>query len=147
MTLRLQHDQAPGGWLAFELSVLRRLKFRSLVNPFAGEADLGFYLKRWGVRVMTNDVWRWAWTKATARVENDTERLTQEDVDAVLEEAYVPHYRLDNPSLRKWFGETDSWWFDNVRRNAERLTSPARRALAPQPTARGRWRRRARPSA
>ena len=123
-------EQTPDGWLGFELSVLRRLKIRSLANPFAGEADLDFALKRWGVRVSTNDVWRWSWSKASARVENNSERLSVEDVALVLEDAYVPHYRLANPSLRKWFGETDAWWFDNVRRNAEQLSTPTRRALA-----------------
>jgi len=29
-----------------------------------------------------------------------------------------------------WFNETDAWWFDNVRANAERLSSPYKRALA-----------------
>jgi len=130
MTATHRFEQTPDGWLGFELSVLRRLKIRSLANPFAGEADLDFALKRWGVRVSTNDVWRWAWAKASARVENNSERLSVEDVALVLEDAYVPHYRLANPALRKWFGETDAWWFDNVRRNAEQLASPTRRALA-----------------
>ena len=123
-------EHAPDGWLAFELSVLRRLKFRSLANPYAGESDLDLYLKRWGARLAANDVWRWAWTKAQAVVENNSERLSAEDVALILEDAYVPHYRLDNGALRKWFNETDAWWFDNVRRNAELLESPARRALA-----------------
>jgi hypothetical protein len=37
---------------------------------------------------------------------------------------------LSNPSLRKWFNETDAWWFDNLRQNIEKLESPTRRALA-----------------
>ena len=44
-------DSLPEGWLAFELGVLRRLQFRSVAIPFAGEADLDFNLTRWGVRV------------------------------------------------------------------------------------------------
>lgn len=127
-TMQLEH--APDGWLAFELSVLRRLKFTSVVNPFAGETDLDLYLKRWGVRVASNDQWRWAATKAAARIENNSERLSVEDVAVVLEDAYVPHYRLENAALRKWFGETDAWWFDNVRRNAESLENTAKRAIA-----------------
>jgi hypothetical protein len=123
-------DHVPEGWLAFELSVLRRLQFRSVANPFAGESDLDLYLKRWGVRVATNDAARWAWTRAAARVENSTERLTEEDVGMILEEAYVPRHRLYNPALRRWFGETDAWWFDNVRASAEKLEGTAKRALA-----------------
>jgi len=32
--------------------------------------------------------------------------------------------------LSKWFNETDAWWFDNVRFNAERLESQYKRATA-----------------
>jgi hypothetical protein len=120
----------PNGWLAFELGVLRRLKFKSISLAFTGEPDLGVYLKRWGARVATNDLAQWAATKAAAFVENNTEQLSEEDVSLVLEDAYVPRHKLDNPALRKWFNETDAWWFDNVRRNIEKLDSPAERALA-----------------
>jgi hypothetical protein len=120
----------PNGWLAFELGVLRRLKFKSISLAFMGEPDLGVYLKRWGARVATNDLAQWAATKAAAFVENNTEQLSEEDISLVLEDAYVPRHKLDNPALRKWFNETDAWWFDNVRRNIEKLESPAERALA-----------------
>jgi hypothetical protein len=120
----------PNGWLAFELGVLRRLKFKSVSLAFAGEPELGLYLKRWGVRVAANDLAQWAATKAAAYVENNDERLGEEDVSAVLEDAYVPGHKLSNPTLRKWFGEADAWWFDNLRRGVEGLESPARRALA-----------------
>ena len=39
----------------------------------------------------------------------------------MVEDAYVPRERLDNPALANWFNETDAWWFDNVRFNAEKL--------------------------
>jgi hypothetical protein len=120
----------PNGWLAFELGVLRRLKFTSVALPFTGEPALAVYLKRWRARVAANDPMLWAFTKATAFVENYEERLSQEDVDTLLDDAYVPRDKLDNPSATKWFNETDAWWFDNVRFNAETLESPYKRALA-----------------
>lgn len=120
----------PNGWLHFELSVLRRLKFSSIALPFTGEPDLGVQLKRWQIRVAANDPMNWAHTKATALVENDSENLTSEDIDLVTDDAYVPRDRLDNPALSKWFNETDAWWFDNVRFNAERFESPYKRASA-----------------
>ncbi|HEX8721211.1 MAG TPA: hypothetical protein VF736_11305 [Pyrinomonadaceae bacterium] len=122
-------DSLPEGWLAFELSVLRRLQFRSVADPFAGEATTLAYLKRWGARVAANDTARWAYARAQARVENNGNVLTEEEVEVVLEDAYVPRHRLYNPALRRWFGETDAWWFDNVRDNVEKL-APARRELA-----------------
>ncbi|HEV2800495.1 MAG TPA: hypothetical protein VGW12_08360 [Pyrinomonadaceae bacterium] len=124
------YDSTPRGWLAFELSVLRRLRFRSLVNPFAGEPDLETHVKRWGVRVSANDPARWSWIKSIARVENNGERLSADDLDILLEDVYVPGYKLQNPALARWFGETDAWWFDNLRRNAERLTGEIKQSLA-----------------
>jgi hypothetical protein len=118
------------GWLAFELSVLRRMKFRSVAMPFTGEPDLGVYLKRWGVVVAANDETRWSHTKAKAFIENNSERLTELDVETALEDAYVPNHKLSNTALRRWFGESDAWWFENVKENIEALESETSRALA-----------------
>jgi hypothetical protein len=126
----MHQSTVPNGWLAFELSVLRRLKFRSVALAFAGEPELGVYLKHWGVRVVSNDLARWATTKAKAYIENNTEPLAETDIELVLEDAYVPRYKLQNPALRRWFNETDAWWFDNVRQNIERTESPFTRAVA-----------------
>ena len=123
-------DSLPEGWLAFELGVLRRLQFRSVIDPFAGEAATLAYVKRWGARVAANDTAQWALERARARVENNSEVLTESDVEVLLEDAYVPRHKLYNPALRRWFGETDAWWFDNVRSNIEKLESQYKRALA-----------------
>ena len=117
------------GWLGFELGVLRRLKFKSAALPFSGEPNLAHYLKRWETRVAANDPAQWAWTKSQAFIENNSEILTEDDVETVLEDAYVPGAYFRNPTLLTWFNETDAWWFDNVRANAERLASPYKRAL------------------
>src|SRR5919107_4472416 len=123
-------EESARGWLAFELSVLRRLRFRSVANPLAGEPDLDLYLKRWGARVAVNDAAQWAWVRGVARVENNATRLTDEDLAVLLEDVYVPHHRLRNPALAGWFGETDAWWFDNFRESAERLEGEVKQALA-----------------
>ncbi|HEV7395411.1 MAG TPA: hypothetical protein VGN86_02775 [Pyrinomonadaceae bacterium] len=120
----------PGGWLAFELGVLRRLKFASVALPFTGEPDLSLRLKRWNVRIAANDPMLWSFTKASALVENGLERLEDYDLDLLLDDAYVPRDRHDNQSILKWFNETDAWWFNNVRFNAERIGSAYKRALA-----------------
>ncbi len=127
------HNQSkitPKGWLAFELNILRRLKYKTAILPFTHEPNLGAYLKRWNSRVLANDLTQAGWTKAVAVIQNNSEFLSDEDVNAVLEDAYVPHYRLQNESLRNWFNETDAWWFDNVRQNIDRITSPTARAIA-----------------
>ena len=125
-----QAKSSPRSWLAFELNVLRRLKFGSAALPFTNEPLLGSYLKRWGIRVTANDPLQSSWTKTVAVILNNGEKLSAEDVNVVLEDAYVPGYRLQNPALRQWFSETDSWWFDNVRQKIDRLQTPVARAMA-----------------
>jgi hypothetical protein len=126
----IYHPKAlPAGWLAFELNVLRRMKFSSIAMPFTPSPVLGTYLKRHNIRVFSNDLMRSSWTPACAEIQNNTSKLSDDEVNQILEDAYVPGHRLDNPSLRKYFGETDSWWFDNVRRNLERLEAPYAAAI------------------
>lgn len=117
-------------WLAFELNVLKRLKFESIGLPFAGEPNLGVYLKRSDVKIAANNILPSAYAKSLAQIQNNDENLSEEDVAAILEDVYVPHYRLQNQTLRGWFGETDAWWFDNVRQNIEKITSPTLKAIA-----------------
>ncbi|HEY0081339.1 MAG TPA: hypothetical protein VGB61_01010, partial [Pyrinomonadaceae bacterium] len=81
-------------------------------------------------RVAANDAARWGWIKSIARVENNGERLAESDLDILLEDVYVPRHKLRNPALRRWFGETDAWWFDNLRENAEKLDGEIKQSLA-----------------
>lgn len=121
--------QFANGWLAFELGVLRRLKFNSIALPFTGEPELAVHLKRSKARVAANDPMLWSYTKALAVIENNTEKLDEEDFQKLLDDVYVPREKLNNPSLLKWFNEADAWWFDNFEFNAQQL-DPYKRALA-----------------
>jgi hypothetical protein len=120
----------PQNWLAFELNVLRRLKFNSIAIPFTTKPALGKYLKQWDVKVLSNNLLKSDYIKTKAMVENNDDQLGEKEIEIILEDAYVPHYQLKNNSLRNWFNETDSWWFDNIRANIEKLPSPMARALA-----------------
>jgi hypothetical protein len=121
---------SPKSWLAFDLNVLRRLKFDSVAIPLAGQPALGAYLKRWNVRVATNDPLQSTWACAFSQIANPGHRLTTDEVNTVLEDAYVPGYLMNNQGLSSWFSETDAWWFDNVRKNIDRLQTTVAKALA-----------------
>jgi hypothetical protein len=121
--------QFSNGWLAFELGVLRRLQFTSIALPFTGEPELALRIKRWNVRVAANDPMLWSHTKALAVIENHGATLDEADLAALLDDAYVPHEKMSNPTLLKWFNETDAWWFDNLYNHAQHL-EPYKRAVA-----------------
>jgi hypothetical protein len=115
--------------LGFEASVLRQVEFRSIAIPFWSEARLDWYLKAWGKVILANDPRQWAGIVARANAEA-TQPLGEDTITRILEDIYVPGVRLTNPSLRLWFGETDAWWMDNLRRNIEGLEDQLLRAQA-----------------
>lgn len=127
----LNEKPTPGhGWLAFELNVLRRLNFDSVAIPFATDPALGAYLKRLGAKVLVNEMTRSGQTRCVASIGNSSETLTGDEVNLILENAYVPGFKLRNPALTDWFAEADAWWFDNVRQNIDKLPSDNKRAVA-----------------
>jgi hypothetical protein len=106
-------------WLGFELSVLRRLKFRSIALPFARTPDLGWYLKFWGKEVICNDLLRSAWWSLRALIESSREVLSAEDLRSLLENGRPYDDSLSNESLRDYLSEPDALWFDRLSRRLE----------------------------
>ena len=119
----------PKSWLAFELNILRRLDFRSISIPFVHSAQLGRTVKQWNKRVLANDILKSAYVDAASEIENNSEVLSDEELEIVLDDVYVPQYQLGNESLKNWFNETDAWWFDNVRQNISKLPTATSKAI------------------
>lgn len=117
-------------WVAFEASVLTQQDFESIAIPFAGSAKIDWYLKLWNKRILDNDVCQWAWWVARARVENNSEQLSENDLKIILKDAEKPREELSNPTLLNWFSEEDAVWLDNARANIEELPSQTHKALA-----------------
>ncbi|HWN98865.1 MAG TPA: HD domain-containing phosphohydrolase [Blastocatellia bacterium] len=115
--------------LGFEASVLSQIEFRSIAIPFSGAAKLALYLKTWGKLILANDPRAWAAAAAHALVQA-REPIGEEHISRVLQDVYVPGARLNNPALRQWFGETDAWWMDNLRRNIQSLDNESLGAQA-----------------
>jgi len=115
--------------LGFQASVLRQIEFRSIAIPYLNEARLDWYLKTWGKLIFGNDPRAWAGTIARANVEAVAE-LGEDIIGRILEDIYIPRVRLSNPDLRRWFGESDAWWLDNLRSNIDTLDDELTRAQA-----------------
>lgn len=113
--------------LGFEASVLRQIEFNSIAIPYCGWARLDWHLKGWGKQVASNDPR--AWAAAASRVSIEAAHpIEEEELSALLEDVYVPGTQLANPSLRRWFSETDAWWLDNLRRNVHSVDDEFLRA-------------------
>ena len=115
--------------LAFEASVLRQIPFETIAIARAGDAKLDWYLKVWGKRILTNDTRNWAVATARAVIES-REPISERLLNQLLQDIYVPGNRLTNPSLRRWFSETDAWWMENLRRNIAGIEDEGLRSQA-----------------
>jgi hypothetical protein len=105
-----------GSLLGFQVSVLRQIDFKTVAIPFCGWADLVWYLAALSKQVLSNDPRPWA--ALAGRAEIAAEGLSEEQIFRILQDTYIPGVRMSNPELRRWFGEADAWWMDNLRRKA-----------------------------
>ncbi len=120
----------PRNWLAFEINILRRLDFSSASIPIALNDNLGRILKHWNVKVSANSPLKSRYISSLVSIENNGELLSKDQLQFLLEDIYVPKYKLQNESLTDWFSETDSWWFDNLRGKITDIESPICKAIA-----------------
>jgi hypothetical protein len=105
-----------GSLLGFQISVLRQIDFRCVAVPFCGWGELVRYVAALGKQVLSNDPRPWAALAGRAAIES--EGLNDEQIFRVLQDTYIPGTGMSNPVLRRWFGEADAWWLDNLRRKA-----------------------------
>jgi hypothetical protein len=128
-TLTLAHQNS--NRLAFAASALSKHKFESLAIPFTGNANLDWYLKLWGKRLVSNDICHWAGQVARAKVENNTEQLAEQDLQRLFASVDACPDDLENFSLLQWFDKSDAQWLDHLRRNIDLVFSHnVHRALA-----------------
>src|SRR5262249_10010032 len=112
----LSSSYIAGSLLGFQVSVLRQIEFKTVAIPFCGRGDVVWYLAALGKHVLANDPRPWAALAGRAVIESEV--LNDEQVFTILQDTYIPGARMSNPELRRWFGEADAWWMDNLRRKA-----------------------------
>jgi len=105
-----------GSLLGFQVSVLRQMDFRCVALPICGSGDLAWYFAALGKQVLSNDPRPWAALAGRAAI--DSQALDDEQVLRILQDTYIPGARMSNPELRRWFGEADAWWLDNLHSKA-----------------------------
>jgi adenine-specific DNA methylase len=64
---------------------VKDLQFHSVLDVFGGTASVSLLFKRYGKHVLYNDLLRFNQIIGTAIIENDTVKVTPEDVNTVLQ--------------------------------------------------------------
>lgn len=102
------------------------------LDAFAGSQSIAYFLKQLGLKVYTNDFLNFNNQIGLALVENNSEKLTDKDLQILFAENSNPQfYNLcEKLFTGVFFEQEDSQFIDAFRSNIERLDNQYKRALA-----------------
>jgi DNA adenine methylase len=116
--------------LPFLMSHLTRLGCDSVLDAFSGSACVSHAMKHAGFSVCSNDLLRFAHATAMATVENDSVKLSEEDISLLLRENPDAGGFIQETFAGLYFSDADNSQLDHLAANISRLRSPYKRALA-----------------
>ena len=111
---------------------IKDLDFNTVLDAFGGTASLGYMLKKKGKKVTYNDILKFNWYIGIALIENDSIRLTDNDVNFVL----TKHKEIKYPTFVYdtfkgiYFTDDENQWIDTVATNISLLDDIYKKAIA-----------------
>ncbi len=116
--------------LPFILKHLAKLKFNSALDAFSGSACVGYAIKQTGARVYANDFLNFCFQTARATIENNSTKLTEEDVNKLVRPNTSAPTFVRDTYRDLFFVEMDCVFLDNLWANIHELESPLKISLA-----------------
>lgn len=116
--------------LPFILKHLAKLKFSSALDAFSGSGCVGYAIKQTGARVYANDFLNFCFQTARATVENNSTKLTEDDVGRLVRPNIAAPTFVRDTYTDLFFDETDCAFLDNLWANIQELQSPLKVSLA-----------------
>jgi len=111
---------------------LRDLSFTTVLDAFGGTGAVSYAFKRAGKRVTYNDLLAFNHQIGLALIENDSVRLTDEEIAAIGERHSEIVYDdfIERTFQGIYFTDEENRWLDAAVANIARLSCPHKRALA-----------------
>jgi len=114
------------------LENIKDIQFHTALDAFGGTGCVAYMLKQKGKQVTYNDVLKFNWYIGLALIENDSIKLSQEDVDFLL----TKHKEIKYPTFVYdtfkdiYFTDEENQWIDLVVTNIGQLKNLYKRAVA-----------------
>ncbi|MBI4296265.1 MAG: DNA adenine methylase [Chloroflexi bacterium] len=111
---------------------IKDLNFDTTLDAFGGTGAVAHLLKRNGKQVTYNDSLRFNYLIGLALIENNSHRLSEEDVDWILHRHPEIHYPNTIQSLFSdiYYTDEENAWLDQTVTNIRHITNPYKYALA-----------------
>lgn len=116
--------------LPFIASKIKHLRFETALDAFSGSGCVAYMLKQAGVKVLTNDILRFAYHISHAAIENNSTRLTDEDMALLLRKNGDKPRFIRDTFKNLYFNYEDCKFLDNLWKNISVLKSPLKRSIA-----------------
>lgn len=111
---------------------MKDLDFNSALDAFGGTGSVAYMLKTKGKKVAYNDILKFNWYIGLALIENNSEKLAQDDVDFIIHK----HGHIKYPTFIQdnfkdiYFTDRENQWLDIVITNIEQINNIYKKALA-----------------
>src|SRR3989304_2404348 len=111
---------------------IKDLRFKTALDAFGGTGCVGYMLKEKGKQVTYNDILKFNWYIGLALIENDSVKLTENDIDLLL----TKHGKIKYPTFVYdtfkdiYFTDDENQWLDMAITNINLLDNIYKKALA-----------------
>ena len=111
-------------------NVASQFKFNSVLDLFAGSGVVSYMFKTQGKQVFTNDYMAFSSTMGEALIENNTQKLTKNDLNVLLAENTSIDRFVSSTFKDLYFVDEDNEFIDLIRTNIHGLSNKKKKALA-----------------
>ena len=115
-------------WIKEELN---KLEFNSCLDAFSGTSSIAYLLKDMGKIVYTNDVLNFNYYIAKALIENNNEKITQEEINTILikKEDFIYDNFIERTFEDIYFLTEENKWLDIVIQNIYEIENEYKKAM------------------
>ncbi|MBI5141162.1 MAG: DNA adenine methylase [Nitrospirae bacterium] len=113
-------------------TAMRKLEFGSALDAFGGTGSVGYMLKCKGKLVTYNDIMKFNWIIGKALIENDSAKLSGEDIHFILtRQSGVEYPTFIRDTFKDiYFTDEENEWIDVVATNIRMLDDEFKRSIA-----------------
>ncbi|MDR3307199.1 MAG: DNA adenine methylase [Endomicrobium sp.] len=109
---------------------IKDLDFKTALDAFGGTGSVSHLLKRKGKQVFYNDILKFNHIIGKALIENDSAKLTDEDIDFLLSENKNKQDFIQKTFKGIYYTDEENAWLDNIIYNINQLNDEYKKAIS-----------------
>jgi DNA adenine methylase len=116
--------------LPFIYEVMKDIEFNTVLDACSGSGAVSYLLKSMGKNVTSNDFLRFCYHTAQACVANNSEQLSEEEVEQLIAPHPSPQDFISKTFEGLYFSDVENQFLDNLVSNILEMVSPIKQSIA-----------------